>query len=137
TPEFGELALAMGHAAPHEISAARLEQVRRLCREGRRAFLAEILLERDVIDGPTLVAILERAGGYRDDSLGDGDDVRFGEVAVRKRYATPLEVYNGLRQQRDEAARGEHRPLGEVLLDAGPLTPWELEDVLLTLADLA
>src|SRR5581483_5746801 len=57
--------------------------------------------------------------------------------AVRKRYATPLEVYNGLRQQRDEAARGEHRPLGEVLLDAGPLTPWELEDVLLTLADLA
>jgi CBS domain-containing protein len=64
--------------------------------------------------------------------------VRFGGVAVRKRYIDGEQLHEALVQQRQEdAARLPHRRVGEILLEMGWLSPWELEDVLLTLADLA
>ncbi|MBI3725627.1 CBS domain-containing protein [bacterium] len=56
---------------------------------------------------------------------------------MRKGYVAPIEVFHALVQQRDQEASGkERRLIGEVLVDRGWLSPWELEDVLVTAADL-
>jgi CBS domain-containing protein len=136
--DFGQLAMKLGFAAPHKVRAARREQIRRRREEGRRIFLAEILLEQSAISWEQLLVILERSGGYRELGDRDDEDVRFGDVTVRKGYTTALQVYRALQEQRDEDAHwAPHRRLGEILLDHGWLAPWEREDVIVTLADLA
>jgi CBS domain-containing protein len=62
---------------------------------------------------------------------------RFGSIAVRKRYIDAARLHEALERQRDEDAAGlAHRLLGEILLHEGWLSPWELEDVLMTKGDL-
>lgn len=63
-----------------------------------------------------------------------GGAPRFGEIAVRKGYVTPGDLERALGAQRDV---GRDRLVGEILLERGLLSPWEVEDVLITLADLA
>lgn len=70
--------------------------------------------------------------------LGEGEDdgPRIGEIAVRKGYLHRRDLERALREQRVLEESGRSRDLGEVLVERGYLSPWELEDVILTLADL-
>jgi CBS domain-containing protein len=136
--DVGELAVALGYATRWQVVAARAEQSRRRREDGRCSFLVEVLVERRVLDADRLQSLLERGRGYRETQLGDDASPLFGDIAVRKNYVTSLQVFWALQQQRDEdAVGGPHRRLGDVLLDQDWLSPWELEDVLVTLADLA
>jgi len=135
--DLGDLAVALGRASAWQVRAARSEQERRLREEGRRSFLAEVLVEQRTLTLDELDILLERGRGYRDRGADSDDGPRFGDVAVRKGYVSAKRLYLALVQQRDDALWSWHRLVGEILLDLGWLSPWELEDVLVTLADLA
>jgi CBS domain-containing protein len=110
---------------------SRLQQEKR-----RRVFLAELLVAKRILDGEALVRVLERARGYREE--GDDGAPRLGEIAIGKGYASPLQVYESLIDQRDEvASSGKKRPLGEIMVEKCRLTPEELQDILVTAGELA
>jgi CBS domain-containing protein len=134
--EFGSVIADLGYATIEQVREARRE-VRRLQRtERRRVFLSELLIARGLIDTARLATALERARGYREQS--DDPSPRLGEVAIGKGYASPLQVYESLIEQRDEVASGvQRRLLGDIMVDRCRVTPWELEDVLITAAELA
>lgn len=131
TKDFGELSVDLGCTTPAHVGAARLEQ-RRLAQEDRRVFLAELLMEKGAISPEQHHMILERGQGYGEGASEDPLPA-FGDVAVRKGYVSAMQLYRALLAQRDAS---RHRPIGEVLVERGHLSPWELEDVLVTLADL-
>lgn len=134
--EFGAVVIDLGFAAPEDVRDARREQRKTLRTERRRVFLAEILVARSCISTLQLARALEHARGYRE--LGDDESPRLGEIAVAKAYASPAQVYDSLIDQRDEVQNGaQRRLLGEVMVEKCRLTPWELEDVLVTAAELA
>jgi CBS domain-containing protein len=133
--EFCAVVIELGIATAEEVRDARREQ-RRLARERRRVFVAELLMERGAIDRPGLIRTLDRARGYRE----SGDELapRVGEIAIAKGYASPAQVFESLVDQRDEVVSGgSRRLLGDIMIDHCRLTPWELEDVLVTAAELA
>ena len=134
--EFGSVVADLGYATIEQVREARRE-VRRLQRtERRRVFLSELLVARGLIDAARLVTALERARGYREQS--DDLSPRLGEIAIGKGYASPLQVYESLVEQRDEVVSGgQRRLMGDIMVDRCRLTPWELEDILITAAELA
>lgn len=135
--DIGELAVELRLASSRRVVEARAEQAR-LAREGRRAFIAELLIVRGVITADQLLALLEKARGYREISPDEESGPTFGDVAVRKGYVTPAQLYRALQTQRDEdAAPFSHRLLGDVLVKRGHMSPWAVEDVVTTLADLS
>jgi hypothetical protein len=135
--DMGVLAIARGYATAREVRDARREQVRRGC-EGRSASLAEILVEAGVLDRDQLRGLLESRRVRREPEHRDHGIARFGDIAAAKRYVTADDVAAALAQQRvEDAAGSSHRLVGEIMLESGCLSPWELEDVVATLADLA
>ncbi len=134
--EFGKVIIDLGFATTDEVREGRREHRRILRAERRRVFLAEILLARGLLTKSRLLAALERANGYRE--LSDDESPRLGEIAVAKGYASAAQVYESLIDQRDETLHGaQRRPMGEIMVEKCRLTPWELEDVLVTAAELA
>ena len=56
---------------------------------------------------------------------------RFGIIAERKGYTTPVQIVKALEIQVIENIRdGEHRFVGEILLDQGHITRFQINDVL-------
>jgi signal transduction histidine kinase len=55
------------------------------------------------------------------------DIPRFGEFLVREGYVSPQQLQTGLARQRDAAALGSHKTIGQVLLDMGLVTRDQLE----------
>lgn len=56
---------------------------------------------------------------------------RFGRIAVKKGYATPEQLKQGLMEQLDDdLADRPHRLIGRIMLDNGWMTPGQIEDVL-------
>ena len=134
--EFGEVTVDLGFATADEVRDARREQRRILRTERGRVFLAEALLARGLLTTSRLLQVLDRARGYRE--LADEESPRLGEMAVAKGYSSPAQVYESLVEQRDEVVHGaQRRPLGEIMVEKCRLTPWELEDILVTAAELA
>jgi CBS domain-containing protein len=135
TPDFGDLAFERGFASKHDLEHAAEEQRRRR-KHGKRPLLGEVLVELGRISLEQLFHLLDVGHGYRERE--QGDQVLFGDVAVRKGYVTPIQLFGCLQLQRDEDLSGmPHRPIGEILADQGYLAAWELEDVRVTLAELA
>ena len=134
--EFGKVTVDLGFATADEVRDARREQRRILRTERGRVFLAEVLLARGMLSTSRLLQVLDRARGYRE--LADEESPRLGEIAVAKGYSSPAQVYESLIEQRDEVIHGaQRRPLGEIMVEKCRLTPWELEDILVTAAELA
>ncbi|MEP7356574.1 MAG: HAMP domain-containing sensor histidine kinase [Anaerolineales bacterium] len=52
---------------------------------------------------------------------------RFGEYLVGQGYITPAQLQAGLSQQRESAARGAHKTIGQTLLGLGTITAQQLE----------
>ncbi|HZV03245.1 MAG TPA: hypothetical protein VFF73_41455 [Planctomycetota bacterium] len=133
--DFCTVLIELGFATAEQVRDARREQ-RRLFREKRRVFVAEILESQGVVDRPHLIRALEHGRGYREP--GDDPRPRIGEICVAKGYASPAQVFESLIDQRDEVVAGAPRRLfGDIMVDHCRLTPWELEDVLVTAAELA
>jgi CBS domain-containing protein len=134
--EFGRTVVTLGFATEQDISEARREQRRRARKERRHVYLAEVLLEKEILDEPKLARALLLAKGYREQ--GDDPAPRVGEIAIAKGYASPLQIWDSLDDQRHEVlAGGPRRLIGDILVETCRLTPWELEDVLITAAELA
>jgi len=56
---------------------------------------------------------------------------RFGEIALRKGYATPEQIKRALqRQLADELANRPHRLIGRIMLDNGWMTGPQIEEVM-------
>ena len=61
-------------------------------------------------------------------------DNRFGAIAVRKGFITPSQLDEALAiQAKESSGEGQHRLLGQILLDIGALTPSQIDDVLETM----
>ena len=78
--------------------------------------LAAVLAERQTLSGrpagtPARMAVLPR----------------FGEFLVREGYVSPTQLQSGLARQRESAALGNSRTIGQVLLDMGLMTRDQLE----------
>jgi hypothetical protein len=78
--------------------------------------LAAVLAERQTLSGrpagtPARMAALPR----------------FGEFLVREGYVSPTQLQSGLARQRESAALGNSRTIGQVLLDMGLMTRDQLE----------
>jgi hypothetical protein len=56
---------------------------------------------------------------------------RFGLIAIEKGYITPHDLIEALRVQvEEEAEKGIHRLIGEILVSQGKMTDTQREDVL-------
>jgi CBS domain-containing protein len=134
--EFGAVVVTLGFATEQDVQEACREQRRRIRRARSRVYLVEILIERELLDGAKLARALAVAKGYRE--AGDDPSPRLGEIAIAKGYASPLQVWESLLDQKDELRAGaQRRLLGDIMVETCRLTPWELEDVLITAAELA
>jgi CBS domain-containing protein len=126
---FGELAVESGHTTAECVSDALLAQ-RRMARQGRTAFLAELLVERGAISAEQQHSLLEKGRGYCE-SARNGDAPPFGDVAVKKGYVSAADLYRALQLQRDEeTATGSRRFVGDILVERGHISSWGLQDVL-------
>jgi hypothetical protein len=58
-------------------------------------------------------------------------EMRFGVVAIHKKYVTPEQVIDALNiQVQEDISDGRHRKIGTILLDQGYLTSDQLDEVL-------
>jgi hypothetical protein len=56
---------------------------------------------------------------------------RFGFIAIQKGYITPNDLIEALSVQvEEEAKKGSHRLIGEILVSQGKMTDAQVEDVL-------
>ncbi|MBI3724362.1 hypothetical protein HY251_10480, partial [bacterium] len=133
TRDFAEVAIACRCITPAQAHKAQRDRRRAAA---RHPFLAELLLERGAMSLEQLMTVMHLSGGYRERSPGE-PDFRFGDVAVRMGYIPQFQLFVSLQAQRDEVLAGEpRRPLGEILVETGRLTPRERDDVLRTLREL-
>jgi CBS domain-containing protein len=134
--DFGLLAVEERAISRAQLRQA-IEEQRRLRKNGHRPFLGELLVELGMISLEKLFALLELGRGYHE-LVREGDPkALFGDLAVRKGYVSAVHLFGCLQLQRDEDMAGlPHRPIGEILLDKGYITAWELEHVRVSLVDL-
>jgi CBS domain-containing protein len=137
TKDFATIALERGFVDNEQLLRALAEQKRLRAEEGLHLFLAEVFVRMQLLTFSALGSLLEAARGYREEPLTDRRNAKLGDLAVWKGYVTPLQLLFALQQQRDEDATGfPHRMVGEILVDRGWLAPWELEDLVVSLAEL-
>lgn len=137
-PDFASVAVQLGRTTRERVAQARAEQDRTFLDNGQRLFLAEVLLRLGAIGYDDVADVLDAAQGYREEAIEHPRQVRFGDLAIWKGYVTPLQVFVALQEQRDDDAAGRpHRYVGDVLVERGWLSPWELEDVLVSMADVS
>ena len=57
--------------------------------------------------------------------------IRFGSVAIKKGFTTKEQILKALEIQLDEdLSLGYHRPIGQILIDGGLITPAQRDEVL-------
>jgi hypothetical protein len=133
---FGEVAIERGWVSRDQVLDALKEQYRLRCLERRHLFLGEVLVQLGTISLERLVEIMDLSMGYHEQPLEQRQKVFFGDVAVRKGYVTPVQLFRCLQLQRDEDMAGlAHRLIGEIMVDQGYLSAWELEDVISSMVD--
>jgi hypothetical protein len=133
---FGEVAIEKGWVSRDQVLEALKEQYRLRCLERRHLFLGEVLVQLGTISLDRLVEIMDLSMGYHEQPLEQRQKVFFGDIAVRKGYVTPVQLFRCLQLQRDEDMAGlAHRLIGEIMVDQGYLSAWELEDVISSMVD--
>lgn len=134
---FGEVAIEQGHATRPQVLEALKEQYRLRCIEKRHLFLGEVMVQMRILTLDQLVRLMDLSMGYHEQPLEQRQKVFFGDVGVQKGYVTPVQLFRCLQQQRDEDMAGlPHRLIGEIMVDQGYLTVFELEDVISTMVEL-
>ncbi len=134
---LGEVAIAKGLATREQVLAALKEQYRLRCLEKRHLFLGEVLIQQGVMTLDQLAVLMELSAGYHEHPLEQRRKVFFGDIAVQKGYVSAVQLFRCLQRQRDEDTAGlPHRLIGEIMVDLGHLSAWELEDVVSTMVDL-
>ena len=64
----------------------------------------------------------------------DKENIRFGILAVQKGFATPENIVTALEVQvRENFSTGRHRLIGEILLEQGYLSEFQIGEILQTL----
>jgi hypothetical protein len=133
---FGEVAIEKGWVSSEQVIEALKEQYRLRCLEKRHLFLGEVLVQLGTITIEQLVELMDLSMGYHEQPTEQRQKVFFGDVAVRKGYISPVQLFRCLQLQRDEDMAGlAHRLIGEIMVDQGYLSPWELEDVISSMVD--
>ncbi len=128
---FGEVAIERNYATREQVLAALREQYRLRCVEKRNVFLGEVMVQLGMLKHEQLEALVHVCGGYHETPLEQRRKVFFGDVAVQMGFVSPVQLFNALKQQRDEDAHGqEHRLVGEILVDQGHLTAAQCELVI-------
>jgi hypothetical protein len=65
-------------------------------------------------------------------------DIRFGVVAIQKGLTNKFQVLKALEIQLDEdLSIGYHRPIGQILIDGGLITPAQCDEVLQSLSKVS
>lgn len=133
---FGEVAIDRGYATREQVLGALKEQYRLRCVEKRHLFLGEVMVSLGHLRLDQLVELMDASEGYHETPLEQRQKVFFGDVAVRKGFVTPTQLFRCLQRQRDEDAAGmAHRLIGEIMLDQGYITRAELEAVIAAMVE--
>jgi hypothetical protein len=59
------------------------------------------------------------------------EEIRFGVIAVKRGFVTPDQVVEALaRQVKEDLFSGQHRPVGEILLEEGTIDRSQLDQII-------
>ncbi|MBW2615951.1 MAG: hypothetical protein JRD02_07230 [Deltaproteobacteria bacterium] len=117
---FGALALSKDFVKVEQIIEALTIQVRENIEEKKNRPIGEILLQLGYINSQEIKELLEPRF-----------EQRFGEVAVSKGFITLGHLVQAMTTQvHEEAKSGDHRLLGEILIDLGFMTASQVNEVL-------
>jgi len=117
---FGALALSKGFVNVEQIVEALTIQVKENIEEKKNRPIGVILVQLGYIKSQEIKDLLEPRF-----------EQRFGEVAARKGFITLKHLVQAMTiQVQEEAKSGEHRLLGEILIDMGIMKASQVNEVL-------
>ena len=117
---FGALALSKGFVNVEKIVEALTIQLKENIEEKKNRPIGQILLQLGYINTQEVKGLLEPRF-----------EQRFGEVAVSKGFITFNHLVQAMTAQvQEEAKNGEHRLLGEILIDLGFMNASQVNNVL-------
>ncbi len=90
--------------------------------------LVIVCIEQGLVDDKLLQEILELERGYLDDGADAKADLLFGEIAVERSFCSAEQLDQTFRAQRQ--AKGKRRRIGQVLVELGYLTPYQVSQIL-------
>jgi hypothetical protein len=117
---FGALAIEKGFVDLDQVIEAIIIQARENVERKIWTPIGEILLKLGYMTTPQIKEVLEARF-----------ERRFGDVAIYKGFITLEQLIDAMTIQiKDEAEKGSHRLLGEILVDMGALNIVQVEEVL-------
>ena len=131
---FGALAIEKGYATVEDVLECLKIQYRAKVVFGRHLFLGEVMVLKGILDEVALREILAEAEEFFQEPEEGISEPLFGEIAVSRRYVTPVHVLECLDAHIEDVARGNrYRLLGEIMFDKGYLSREQIDDVIETL----
>jgi len=127
---FGRIAMVNGYISREQL----IECLTYQAKEAPAEFLGDILLEHDYIDLEQVLSVLLLQQENLERQVGSIEcrrrDILFGNLCIKKGFVDKEDIYKALRQQAVHERDGEHKSIGQILMDQEKLTEEQVAEVL-------